>query len=214
MADYNPYRIPLLSETYPATYDSFVTELEARATEQENAREGQANLLLNIQRRIRADLGLTQNLDANGLRVVDLGAPNDPGDAVNKLYADNLSFSSALPAQAGNAGLVPVTDGTSTAWNNWWGDNYALTSAATLVDRRTYNADSSGGAFSVNLPVATPKSRIIIRDVGRVCAQNPITIVPNGTDKLYNVAGQDYVMDKSGETLVLIVDATKGWVRG
>lgn len=214
MADYTAYQIPLLDENYPSRYDALITELQARATEMENAREGLGTLLANIQRRIRADVGLTGDFSAQGFRITDLGAPNLGGDVVNKTYADNLSFTSALPAQVGNGGLVPRTDGTTTTWDNWWGSNFALTSAGTLVDKRAYNADSSGGAFSVNLPVATPKSYLIIRDVGRLCAQNPITFVPDGTDKLYGVAGQDYVMDKNGETLVLVVDATKGWVRG
>lgn len=213
MADYSPYRITLLATDYPARYDAFVTAAQTVATEQETAREGQASLVVNIQRRIRADVGLTQDLNANGLKITNVGTPGSGGDAVNKTYADNLSFSSALPAQAGNAGLVPRTDGASTIWDNWWGSNFPLTSAATLVDRRSYNADSSGGAFSVNLPAQTAKSWLLIRDVGRMCATNNITLVPNGTDKVYGSV-QNYIMDMNGENLLLVVDATKGWVRG
>ena len=39
-------------------------------------------------------------------------------EAVRKDYADALSFAAALPAQAGNAGKVPTTDGTAASWTS------------------------------------------------------------------------------------------------
>jgi hypothetical protein len=65
----------------------------------------------------------------------------------------------------------------------------------------------------VNLP-ASPSvgDWVIIRDVGRAAGTNNITLSRNGS-LVYGTTG-NYVMDVSGETLLLVVDATKGWVRG
>lgn len=116
MADYTAYRILLLDENYPSKYDAFVTELQARAQEQENAREGQATLLANVQRRIRADVGLTQGLAANGNRITGLLTPVAADEPATKSFAESLAFSSALPAQAGNVGKEITTDGTNASW--------------------------------------------------------------------------------------------------
>lgn len=116
MADYTAYRIPLLDENYPSKYDAFVTELQNRATEMENAREGQATLVANIQRRIRADVGLTQNLSANGFRYTGLLTPVAADEPATKAFAESLAFSAALPGQAGNAGLEITTNGSTAAW--------------------------------------------------------------------------------------------------
>ena len=213
MADFTAYRVGLLGGDYPTKYDNFVLALQGYANEVESGRQGQASLAANFARFILASQGLTVNLNANGLRIENLGAPSSGTDAVNKAYADSLSFSSALPSQAGNAGLSPRTDGTTTAWDNWFGAPAALTSAATLAVRTAYHLDSAGGAFSANLPPASAKAWVLIRDVGRSAASKPLTLVPNGTDKVYGAA-QNYVMNKNGESLMLVVDPVKGWVRG
>jgi len=213
MADFSGFLINLGNTNYPTIYNAFVAAMQPYATEIENGRQGQASLAANFGRYILASQGLTANLNANGLRIENLGAPNAGTDAVNKTYADNLAFSSTLPSQAGNAGLVPRTDGTATAWDNWFGTPVALTSATTLVSRTAYHLDSAGGAFSANLPPASAKAWVIVRDVGRVSASKPLTLVPNGTDKVYG-STQNYVMNVNGETLILVVDPLKGWVRG
>ena len=88
----------------------------------------------------------------------------------------------------------------------------AVTVPPDLVERTTYHVDTSGGAFTANLPTATAGTWVLLRDVGRACAANPLTLDAGGAN-VYG-ADQDYRMDVSGETVLLIVDATKGWVRG
>lgn len=211
MADFSAYRVALLASDYPTKYDGFITVVQGYCTEVENGRQGQASLAANFARYVPYS-GLTANLPAGGFKITGLGAPTAVDDAVTKAYADGLSFASALPAQAGNDDLVIRTSGGTASWGNWWGTEIALTGAGTLTNRKAYHADSSGGAFSVNLPPAVPKGWILIRDVALACAQEPITLVPDGTDEIYG-AVQNYVMDVSGETLLLVVDPVKGWVR-
>ncbi len=212
MADFSGYQISLGSTSYPAIYNAFVGALQPYATEVESAREGQASIAANFARYLQAGAGLTQNLPANGYRITGLGEPTASGDAVTKGYADGLAFSAALPAQSGNAGRVVRTDGTTASWGDAWGDAVALTGTATLTARTAYHVDTSGGAFTANLPTATAGAWVLLRDVGRACAANPLTLDAGGAN-VYG-ADQDYRMDVSGETVLLIVDSTKGWVRG
>lgn len=91
---------------------AFVNEVEA-------ARFGEASLLvgLNAQLLLKVDkTGLGANFSANGFRIANVPPPSDPGDAVNKAYADGLSFASVLPAQTGNAGKEITTNGVSAQW--------------------------------------------------------------------------------------------------
>lgn len=213
MADFTGFQISLGSTSYPLTYNAFVAALQPYATEIEAGRQGQVSLAANFARYIVAAQGLTANLSAGGQRITDLPAPVAANEPATKGYADGLSFASALPDQTGQGGLVPRTASGVTAWDNWWGPPSALTSAGTLLDRTAYHADTAAGAFSVNLPALAAKSWVLIRDVGRALATNPITLVPNGADTVYGAA-QNYLMDTNGETLLLVADATKGWVRG
>lgn len=128
MADYTAYRIPLLDENYPSKYDAFVTELQARAQEQENAREGQATLLANVQRRIRADVGLTQGLAANGNRITGLLTPVAADEPATKSFAESLAFSSALPNVNSTTKHLGITNNGATSK---WGHS-AAEAAATL----------------------------------------------------------------------------------
>lgn len=119
MADFTAYRIPLLNETYPVIYDAFVTELQTRATEVETAREGQASLVANIQRKITAVDGLTMNLPANNYRITGLPTPIATDEAATKGYADSLAFGSALPGISSDTyGSGITNDGVTSDWGD------------------------------------------------------------------------------------------------
>lgn len=119
MADYTAYRIPLLDENYPSKYDALITELQNRATEMENGRQGQASLAANFSRYILASAGLTQNLAANGFRVTGLPVPVAADEPATKSFAEGLAFSSALPSISLNVQWLGVTnDGSAGRWGH------------------------------------------------------------------------------------------------
>lgn len=68
----------------------------------------------------------TDGVDIYQARVLDYGAellkssglPTDAAHLVNKAYVDNAALSSALPGQAGNAGKVLTTDGSTASFGN------------------------------------------------------------------------------------------------
>jgi len=117
MADFSGFQITLGSTTYPLVYNNFVAAMQPYATEIENAREGQASLLVNNLRYIKAAVGLTMNLPAGGYRITGLPTPVAADEPATKGYADGLSFAAALPAQAGNGGNDIVTNGTVASWS-------------------------------------------------------------------------------------------------
>lgn len=116
MADFSGFQISLGNTTYPTIYNAFVAAMQPYATEIENGRQGQASLAANFSRYILASQGLTMNLAAGGFRITGLPVPAAADEPATKGYADALSFSSALPAQATNAGKEITTDGATASW--------------------------------------------------------------------------------------------------
>lgn len=88
-----------------------------------------------------------------------------------------------------------------------------LTGTATLASGGVYHVDTTGGAFTATLPPSPAAGDwVLLRDTARNCATANLTLDRNGSN-VYGAA-QNYVMDVSGETVLLIVDATLGWIRG
>jgi hypothetical protein len=139
-------------------------------------------------------------------------APSSDTHLTNKLYVDTIAFSEQLPLQTGNAGKVVRTNGTTASWTDAWGTAVAVSSGTTLSKRTAYNADSTSAAFTLTMPASpTTDDWVIIRDVGRNTGTNNITLNRNGSN--FYGAAEDYLMDVSGETVMFVYDATKGWVR-
>ena len=85
----------------------------------ETAREGQASLVANMQRKITASVGLTADFPANSYRISGLPTPIAADEAATKGYADGLAFGSALPGiSADTAGLGVTNDGSVASWGD------------------------------------------------------------------------------------------------
>lgn len=88
-----------------------------------------------------------QSSDFGGARLTSVGDPSGPQDAATKAYADALAFTAnagVLPGQAGNAGKLLRTDGTTAAWQG--------VTSADLSDLNTYT--NQRNAFAVAMAVA------------------------------------------------------------
>lgn len=147
-----------------------------------------------------------QDRNAGGFKLTNLGAPTVNSDAVTKVYADSLAFSSALPNQAGNAGGVVATDGSSAAWSD----------LVTVVSGVSVTA-SQGGVYVLTNASATTVSL----PASPIAGGRPITIkVANGrVDNLVAGSGksiegilEDLVLDGQYVSIQLrYVDATSQW---
>ena len=94
-----------------------------------------------------------------------------------------------------------------------WQTGSIKTSTFTAVSGQGFFCDTNGGAFTMNLPAGSAGAIVSVQDYRNTFDTNPLTIAPNGTEKINNgVAGGLILLDKEGEGLTLIyIDGTVGW---
>jgi hypothetical protein len=93
-----------------------------------------------------------------------------------------------------------------------WQTGSIKTATFTAVNGEGYFCNTSGGAFTVNLPAGSAGAIVAISDYTRTFATNNLTINPNGSEKIGGVA-DDVVLNVDGQALTLVyVDSTEGWI--
>ena len=86
------------------------------------------------------------------------------------------------------------------------------TATFTAVSGEGYFANTSGGAFTMNLPAGVAGAIVSVADYTRTFQTNNLTITPNGSEKVGGVAA-NFVAQTEGQSITLIyVDATEGWI--
>jgi len=93
-----------------------------------------------------------------------------------------------------------------------WDTSTIKTSTFTPSDGNGYFCNTSGGAFTANLPAGSAGAIVAFADYTRTFGTNKLTIEPNGSEKIGGIAdGAELTTD--GETATFIyVDATEGWI--
>lgn len=157
----------------------------------------------------------------DGLHVHDLAAIKAPdGETLGRLPAAvTRALKTILFDVNGDLGVAAIATGeqmdaavaAALAAIGWF--TIVPVSAPQLLAVKTrYHVDSSGGALALQMPAAAVAGDyLIVVDITGSAALNNITLTANGLN-VYGSA-QDYVMDLANEALVLIYDATQGWVR-
>jgi len=93
-----------------------------------------------------------------------------------------------------------------------WQTGSIKTSTFTAVSGEGYFCNTSGGAFTVNLPAGSAGAIVSVSDYTRTFQTNNLTVSPNGSEKIGGVAG-DTTLSTEGQTATFIyVDATEGWI--
>jgi hypothetical protein len=86
------------------------------------------------------------------------------------------------------------------------------TSTFTATAGEGYFCNTTGGAFTVNLPAGSAGAVVAIKDYASTFDSNALTIAPNGSDKI-GASNDDVVMTEAGIAITLIfVDSTQGWL--
>ncbi len=86
------------------------------------------------------------------------------------------------------------------------------TATFTATSGEGYFCNTSGGAFTLNLPAGSAGAIIAVADYTRSFATNSLTISPNGSEKIGGIAS-DLILSVNGQALTLVyVDATEGWI--
>ena len=86
------------------------------------------------------------------------------------------------------------------------------TATFTAVSGEGYFCNTSGGAFTVNLPAGVAGAIVSVADYARTWDSSNITVAPNGSEKIGGIA-QGAVLNTEGQSVTLVfVDSTQGWV--
>jgi len=86
------------------------------------------------------------------------------------------------------------------------------TATFTAVSGEGYFCNTSGGAFTVNLPAGSAGAIVSLADYAGTWQTNAITVTPNGTDKIGSVAN-DATLNVEGQSVTFVyVDSTQGWI--
>ena len=92
-----------------------------------------------------------------------------------------------------------------------WQTGSIKTSTFTAANGEGYFANTSGGAFTMNLPAGSAGAIVAVSDYASSFASNNLTISPNGSENI-NGGNFDFVASTSGISLTFVyVDGTRGW---
>jgi hypothetical protein len=92
-----------------------------------------------------------------------------------------------------------------------WQTGSIKTATFTAANGEGYFANTSGGAFTMNLPAGTAGAIVSVVDYTNTFQTHNLTITPNGSQKIGGVA-TSFIANTEGQSLTFIyVDDTEGW---
>jgi len=72
--------------------------------------------------------------------------------------------------------------------------------------------NTSGGAFTVNLPAGSAGAIVSLADYAATWQTNNVTVAPNGTDKIGS-ENENATLNVEGQSVTFVfVDSTQGWI--
>ena len=95
---------------------------------------------------------------------------------------------------------------------NWQTGSIKTATTFTAASGEGYFVDTSSNAITANLPAGSAGAIVAFSDYARNFATNPLTLSPNGSEKIGGVAA-DLELTINGQALTLVyVNSTKGWI--
>jgi len=92
-----------------------------------------------------------------------------------------------------------------------WQTGSIKTATFTAANGEGYFANTSGGAFTMNLPAGSAGAIVSVVDYTNTFQTNNLTISPNGSEKIGGIAA-DFIANTEGQSLTFVyVDGTEGW---
>jgi hypothetical protein len=92
-----------------------------------------------------------------------------------------------------------------------WQTGSIKTATFTAANGEGYFANTSGGAFTMNLPAGSAGAIVSVVDYTNTFQTNNLTISPNGSEKIGGIAA-GFIASTEGQSLTFVyVDATEGW---
>ena len=92
-----------------------------------------------------------------------------------------------------------------------WQTGSIKTATFTAANGEGYFANTSGGAFTMNLPAGTAGNIVSVVDYTNTFQTNNLTITPNGSQKIGGVSSSLALSTKGQSVTFVYVDDTEGW---
>mgnify|MGYP003649745856 FL=1 len=91
-------------------------------------------------------------------------------------------------------------------------DTTPKTATFSAVSGNGYFCNTSGGAFTVNLPAGAAGAIVSLADYAATWQTNNVTVTPNGTEKIGSVNASVSLNTEGQSVTFVYVDSTQGWL--
>ncbi len=130
-------------------------------------------------------------------------------DAIDKQSGSTLTLGGSGTAVTLACGATQTGFG-RTGTVDW--NTTPKTATFTAVSGDGFFANTTGGAFNMNLPAGSAGAIVSVADYAGTWQTNAVTVVPNGTDKIGGT-NANVLLNTEGQSVTFIfVDSTQGWV--
>ena len=152
--------------------------------------------------------GATTTISGSVVKADDIQAA-DGGNLINQcgttitLGASGDTISLASGASQTGFGRTGTVD---------WQTGDIKTATFTAANGEGYFANTSGGAFVMNLPAGSAGAIVSVVDYSTSFGTNALTVTPNGSEKLAGNTGSAFLTTDGQSVTLVYVDATKGWI--
>ena len=139
---------------------------------------------------------------ANNIQASDAGNIISQSGTTITLGASGDTISLASGASQTGFGRTGTVD---------W-DTTPKTATFSAVSGNGYFCNTSGGAFTVNLPAGVAGAIVSPADYAETWQTNNVTVTPNGTDKIGS-RNDNATLNVQGQSVTFVfVDSTQGWI--
>ena len=153
---------------------------------------------------VSAGVPVTVNgdLKSNALKATDGGSIISQSGTTITLGASGDTVALASGASQTGFGRTGTVD---------WQTSSIKTATFTAANGEGYFANTSGGAFTMNLPAGTAGNIVSVVDYTNTFQTNALTIAPNGSQKIGGVAASNTLNTEGQSVTFVYVDDTEGW---
>jgi hypothetical protein len=136
-------------------------------------------------------------------------------NAIEPQCGTNLTVGASGDTITFPSGTTVVNNGSQTGFGrtgtvDW--ETTPKTATFTAVSGEGYFCNTTGGAFTVNLPAGSAGAIVSLADYAGTWQTNNLTVLPNGSEKIGGV-NADVVLNTEGQSVTFVyVDSTQGWI--
>ena len=151
---------------------------------------------------VNNNLTVSGDLKSAALKAADGGVIISQSGTTVTIGASGDTVSLASGASQTGFGRTGTVD---------WQTGSIKTSTFTATSGEGYFANTSGGAFTLNLPAGSAGAIVSVVDYTNTFQTNGLTVAPNGSEKIGGVAASIALGTEGQSVTFVYVDGTEGW---